>query len=131
MNINSVLARPLCTTIVAAALSFLVTTGLFTAVASLFLRDGPAERRHRGAFLQRLGSYPNGSMRAIAPCRSPFGASPAAEAMAQTRYSASEPAQRSRARVALPSLRFGRFELRPSERVPTVRRSHRCARSIC
>ena len=40
MNLNSVLARPLCTTIVAAASSLLVTTGLFTAVAGFFLRDG-------------------------------------------------------------------------------------------
>jgi hypothetical protein len=40
MNANPVLARPLGTTIVAAALSFLVTIGLFTAVADLFLRDG-------------------------------------------------------------------------------------------
>ena len=40
MNNNSILDRPLCATIVAAALSFLVTTGLFTAVAGLFQRDG-------------------------------------------------------------------------------------------
>ena len=40
MNMNLVLTRPIGTTIVAAALSFLVTTGLFTAVAGLFLRDG-------------------------------------------------------------------------------------------
>ena len=40
MNINPVLARPVGTTVVAAALSLLVTTGLFTAVAGLLLRDG-------------------------------------------------------------------------------------------
>ena len=40
MNTKAVLARPLGTTIVAGALSFLVAIGLFTAVAGLFLRDG-------------------------------------------------------------------------------------------
>ena len=40
MNIQPVLPRPLGTTSVAAALSFLITIGLFTAVAGLFLRDG-------------------------------------------------------------------------------------------
>ena len=40
MNIGPVFARRLGTAIVAATLSFLVTTGLFTAVAGLFLRNG-------------------------------------------------------------------------------------------
>ena len=40
MNTKAVLARPLGITIAAAALSFLVAIGLFTAVAGLFLRNG-------------------------------------------------------------------------------------------
>ena len=40
MNIQPVLPRPLGTTSVAAALSILITIGLFTAVAGLFQRDG-------------------------------------------------------------------------------------------
>jgi hypothetical protein len=40
MNTKPVLTRPLGTAIVAAASSFLITIGLFTAVAGLFLREG-------------------------------------------------------------------------------------------
>ena len=40
MNTNPVPARPLGTTLIAAALSFLIMIGLFTGVADLFLHDG-------------------------------------------------------------------------------------------
>ena len=101
MNINPVLARPVGTTIVAAALSLLVTTGLFTAVAAcscaMALHCRMSSSRSVPAANWR--SCPNGKHACDRSLPRPCSArrEPLKPCRVRLRFSASERAQRSRA----------------------------------